>query len=81
MGGAARGQRQRGDSEQQHEQDREALLAEDVDEAGNRLLPSPCEPLFEARADARRLLLGLVGGLASARRVLVAGGVHPRRGR
>ena len=54
--GAAGRQRQRRHAEQEHEQDREALLLEQLDEAPEGLLAVALQPAFELVADAVRLL-------------------------
>jgi hypothetical protein len=59
--GAAGRQRQRGDAEQDDEEDREALLLEELDEAGDRLLAVALQPAREPLAD-RLLLGGRLGG-------------------
>ena len=51
---AAGRQRQRRHAEQQHEDDREALALEDLDEAPQRLLAVALQPAFELGADAVR---------------------------
>jgi hypothetical protein len=54
--GAAGRQRQRRDAEQDHEDDREALLLEKLDEAPEGLLALALQPAFELVADAVGLL-------------------------
>jgi hypothetical protein len=52
VGDAARGQRQRGDAEQDDEEQRETLFLEEVDEAADRLVAFPAGPVAELPADA-----------------------------
>ena len=51
MGRAAGGQRERGHPEEQHEQDREAPLAEQIDQAPERLVALPGQPALELVAE------------------------------
>ena len=53
--GAAGGQRQRRDAEQDDEEDREALLLEELDEAGDGLVAVARQPARELIADGGRL--------------------------
>jgi hypothetical protein len=52
VGDAAGRQGQRRDAEQYDEQQREALLLEEVDEAADRLVAVPAGPVAELPADA-----------------------------
>jgi hypothetical protein len=61
VGGATGRQRQRGYAEQDDEEDREALLLEELDEARDGLLAVALQPAREPLAD-RLLLLGRLGG-------------------
>jgi hypothetical protein len=52
---AAGGQRQRRDAEEDDEQDREAFLVEQVDQAADRVLARPREPVAQVlRKGVRR---------------------------
>jgi hypothetical protein len=53
--GPARRQRQRGDAEQDDEEDREALLLEELDEAGDGLVAIARQPALELLTDRGRL--------------------------
>jgi hypothetical protein len=63
--GAAGRQRQRRDGEQDDEEDREALLPEQLDEARDGLLAVAGEPALELVADRRRLGRLVCGGQRS----------------
>jgi hypothetical protein len=52
MGGAPGRQRQRRDAEQEDEEDREALLLEELDEVAQRLVPVALQPALELATDA-----------------------------
>ena len=62
MGHAASRQRQRRDSEQEHEQDGEALLAEELDQAPEGLVAAPAQPALELVADSFRLVIRVTAG-------------------
>jgi hypothetical protein len=55
VGGAAGRQRERRDAEQDDEEDREALLLEELDEAGDGLVAVARQPALELLADRGRL--------------------------
>jgi hypothetical protein len=57
VGCAAGRQRQRGNREQDDEEDREALLPEQLDEARDGLLAVARQPALELAADRRRALV------------------------